>query len=91
MFLRFLCYNFLKVNPEFDLNGISVETALQGEYANLTEYMENVVIANYEEAKTLILAILPIVLRHPINILVVDMQYDPSVKSIIMTVFLECN
>jgi hypothetical protein len=76
MLMRCLIYNFLKTNHNLELAGLRIITALSAEYATVNEYCEYEVIVNYTDAKGLILNLLPIVLRHPIQVVVADLNDD---------------
>ena len=70
---RWLVANFLLYNSDFSINEIPITDAIMAEEMNVEEYMNNIVLCMGEDAKNLILYIMPIVLRINIKLVLMDL------------------
>lgn len=72
--LRIVIANYLKLNSNEEINGLSLDTLVSLHKMSLEEFIMLEVLAPYREAKSIILSIAPLVLRMNISLLV----FDPS-------------
>ena len=70
--LRIIVANFIELNHDLNLNGMTVADTCCLDYANYNEYREKVVLRMGEEAQDIVTRIMPLVLRIQIQIFVLD-------------------
>lgn len=67
-------------NQDLNLNGMSIENAVnQADGMLLQEYRINIVLANNEDARSIVFIIAPIILRIQIDTVVLDLKDNISV------------
>ena len=71
-FIRYPIYKFLRNNPRFRINGLSLKVAITTDSDSIDSYAENVVRKMGENALTVVLCIAPIVFRCNISTYVAD-------------------
>lgn len=72
--MRIAVGNFIKLNPDVKINGMALnEAVLFGDNILLDEFKENIVLQNNEDARTVVFAIAPVVLRIQIDIVVLQL------------------
>ncbi len=71
--------NFMTMNPQFDFDGIDIETIAKQDQGSVGNFITNVVRKLGVDARSIILAIAPIILRISINVLVLDLLDKESV------------
>ena len=72
--------NFMELNEELDLNGITIANSMIAENLSVNEFRQQVILKEKEEAVGVLLYVLPIVLRIQINIIYVDFK-NPKTKN----------
>lgn len=78
---RELLYHFLVANKGLKLSGLSLEQAVIGDSDSLKGYCENIVRKMGEEARSILISILPLILRIKICTVVLDTHASTSVTS----------
>ena len=73
-FLRRCVFNFLKLNENFVINDIPLKTVILEDANSMEEYRNKIVLQDGEDARNLILVVLPLVLRIGINIVELDLK-----------------
>lgn len=79
-FFRELLYNFLIVNKSLTIHGLSLEQAIIGDTDSIESYCENIVRKMGEEARSVLITILPSILRVKICTVVLDTHASTSVS-----------
>lgn len=72
LFFRKLLYHFLLDNKDKKLSGLELEQAIIGDANSLEEYCEVVVQTMGEDARSLLIPILPLILRIKICTVLLD-------------------
>jgi hypothetical protein len=78
-FFRELLYNFLLVNKSLKMSGLSLEQAIIGDSDSLVNYCENIVRKMGEEARSILIPLLPSILRIKMYTVVLDTHDTTSV------------
>jgi hypothetical protein len=76
-----LCFNFLKLNSDFEINGLSLENSVSSEFSTLEDYTQSVVTKPNEEARLVVINVLPLVLRIALNCVLLDPKDSRKVKT----------
>ncbi len=69
-----MCKNLIYQHPGLQLGGMPISTAIQSDWATIQEYVEYELLPCGLEAKAVTLILAAIALRHPIRIVVVDVE-----------------
>jgi len=80
-FFRELLYNFLLANRSLKINGLSLEQSIIGETESFENYCKNIVRTMNEEARDILITILPSILQIKICTVVLDTKASTSVIS----------
>ena len=72
--------NLIQIHPGLTINEIPLSAAIVPEYANFTEYREYELLQDRKDAKGLVLALSPLILRINIDIVFVSMRSDATVR-----------
>jgi len=85
-FFRELLYNFLIANKKLKISELSLEQAIIGDSDSLVKYCEDIVRKMGEEARSILISILPSILRIKIQTVVLDTHDNTSVSLFIRLV-----
>ena len=70
--MRVLAAVFLNSHSDITINSIPLLAAVQSEYDTMQEYIYKVVLADCEDARLIVIAIMPIVLRISLDCVYLD-------------------
>jgi len=78
--LRWMVYNFLQNNKTAKIHEFDIEECILSDASSLKEYLTEIVLKEREEARTLIIAIAPIVLRINLQVALFDLRVEKNTE-----------
>lgn len=81
--LRRMIHTFISLNKSIKLQDINIQEGIQPDAKSIEEYLENIVLKEREEARTIIIVITPLVLRISLEVILLDF-YDEVFMIIIL-------
>ena len=69
-----MAYNFLRFQKDFEINGTPIHYAILEDADSLEDYAEKIVMVMGTEAYSLVLYIVPLILRMSVHTVLLDMK-----------------
>lgn len=70
---------FLKMHSDLTINEIPLIAAVQSEFKSMKQYIKKVVLKDSEDARLIVIAIMPIALRISLDCVYLDMHDEENV------------
>ncbi len=86
-FLRHMVARFLERNSKIVVNGLSLEAAVRNEFLAMDEFVRNVVLPPRTDARLIVIAVTPLVLRISLDCVVVDLQDRDTADKLVVETF----
>ncbi len=77
--IRLMVNAYINMNPNFKLEGLSLEDCVASEAASLEEYRSQILLKDKEYARTLVIALTPLVLRVQLRVVMLEAQEKSKV------------
>ena len=82
--MRRLIWSYTKYQGHLPINKVQLRDGYSSEYASLEEYRQLYLLTEGQEAKGIVLAIAPIILRLNVDVVCLDDTYPEAVRSILI-------